>query len=422
MPEYTPNHEDPRSTRDMHYAAQSAFKAETQKQTEAQRAHLRELKAQRQDLRLSAASSAGNLGLRYQPATNDYIHLVRVDNEQVPLPPVPTVPEPLKPVETTLPVGKDDTKPLASKPKSPLFLVAGDTVLWLFTLVIGAFVGLGLATIAGLTWRSDSVILTFAVLLGIGVVGGLKMMVATLWRNLGHTKSLEQPTAWPLVTALSLTALGCLLDAYLGSVAIHTYILDRAFNAKDVAPVMAFFPLALAITTPILLASAALAYMKGKRELTDEEIANQIRRDRDRKAENERQTRLEIQQARHERYQDALESKLKADHDAANRARADHHEAVQSLEADRRAQWESLKANPEFKCLQGLIGQIEVLNVEIEEAEKQLTGYRISRGYEKSTETKSGEILLHSEQLLAETPSTNGHADHHNDENNGYLS
>jgi hypothetical protein len=224
----------------------------------------------------------------------------------------------------------------------------------------------------------------------VSVVGGLKLLLSQLWRIVGHEKALGNRLWGPAILATLVTIGGCAIDAHLGASALRTYMLNRAFSAEDVPPYGQLFLLALAITCPLLLASAAVSFEKARREPSREEreLARHEREAERREAEH--RDRLAKQEAERAKHRAALQSKIDGDHasevDRANKK----YEELKRIDGERSVDWEEYRNNAEYKCLQGLIGQIEVLGVEIAEKERELTNYKISRGYEKSAEFPNG--------------------------------
>jgi hypothetical protein len=84
--------------------------------------------------------------------------------------------------------------------------------------------------------------------------------------------------------------------------------------------------------------------------------------------------------------QDKIDGELSDQRDLAQKK----YDERKKLDDERAEDWADLKNNAEYKCLQGLIGQIGVLTIEIAERERELTNYKISRGFEKSAEFPNG--------------------------------
>jgi hypothetical protein len=251
-------------------------------------------------------------------------------------------------------------------------------------------VGVGLLTIAGFGWSANPWVFWVGPILGFSVIAGLKVLLCQLWRIVAHAQAVGSPVAVRATIASLVTLGACGLDAHLGAMALRQYILDRSFRATDVPPYAQLFFLALAITCPILLASAALTYIKALREPSREE-REQARIDREQnRLEAERLAKIAQDEAERKRHRDALGAKVDGEYADKKSLEDKRFAARQELDKQREEDWERLKNNAEYKCLQGLIGQIDVLTYEIGEKEKELTSYRISRGYEKSAEFPNG--------------------------------
>ena len=388
MPENHHDPSDPRTVRDRHYERVKGFRDETRREAQERRNEIEALKSRRRELRLAAATSAGNIGLRFNPETNSYVRLVGAMPEEVVLPEPVLRPDPLAPeesatVEATKP---GDPRADAGDKKESRWGIVLEVVVWLLLIVPAFFVGMGLFTIAGFNYRTDTWVMWASPLLGFSVLAGLKILVSNLWRLVAHAQALGQPFWGRLPIAAVVTIGGCLLDAHLGAMALRTYLANRAFTESSVPPYPQLFLLALAITCPLILASAALSYIKGLKEpsLEERERARHDRRLSKLEAEEtERRARAEAERAAHRA---ALASKIEAEYGDQKDSAAAKFAALKALDDQRAEDWSALKSNAEFKCLQGLIGQIDVLSAEIAEKERELTNYKISRGFEKSDE------------------------------------
>lgn len=395
---------DPRAVRDRHYERVKSFREETRRAAQERKAEIDALKERRRELRLSAATTAGNIGLRYNPDTNSYVRLVGAMPEEVAVPDVVSRPEPLAPVHAAPSDVAKPKEPVADlvDRKESRWGVVLEVVVWLLLVVPAFFVGMGLFTIAGFNYRTDTWVLTVSPLLGFSVLAGLKILVSNLWRLVAHAQALGQPYWGRLPLAGLVTIGGCLLDAHLGAMALRQYLVNRAFTESSVPPYPQLFLLALAITCPLILASAALTYIKGLKEPSREE-RERARADRLRsKTEAEEAERKAKEEAEKAAHRAALVAKVEAEYGDQKDSAAAKFAAIKALDDQRHEDWTALKANAEFKCLQGLIGQIDVLSTEIGEKERDLTHYKISRGYEKADEFPNGKP----EKTLAEPPVT----------------
>jgi hypothetical protein len=63
-------------------------------------------------------------------------------------------------------------------------------------------------------------------------------------------------------------------------------------------------------------------------------------------------------------------------------------------------EFEHYKTAPDNEALRSYIGLIDALNLQIAEAEKQLTSYKIGRGYERAS--KGSEVLVPQSEVFPE--------------------
>lgn len=368
----------PVQRRDAALRAREEREASRRKRTEQLQREHDQLVQKRLALRMEAAESAGAIGLHYCSDTNSFTRIVRSDASEMRVwQPVPR-PEPLAPPQTEAPPTMEP--PAVPKPPSKWL----DGVLWAFVVVIGALVGLGLLTLVGFSWRRDPWVIPVGVVLGTCVLGGLKILVSTLWSHVGRESVLGGQAHFRTAVATLVTLGGCALDAHLGALAMHEYIRARELTEATVPPYGQLFALALAITCPLLLASGARAYRAGRAEPTAEERAASYRLEQQRKLEAasaQAEARLlEHQTALGKRIQDSYEDEVEA--------RADLRRRTEAEDTQREAEWDALKGSPEFRCLQGLISQIGVLTNEIAERTKALNRESISEGYERTRQRR----------------------------------
>ncbi|MBS1715549.1 MAG: hypothetical protein JST30_14570 [Armatimonadetes bacterium] len=383
---------DPRAVRDRHYERVQSFREATRREVQERKSEIDALRAQRRDLRLSAATTAGTIGLRYNPETNTFVRLVGAMPEEVVVPDAVARPEPMapEPRSTQEPAKLKDGPADPADRKESRWGVVLEVVVWLLLIVPAFFVGMGLFTIAGFNYRTDTWVLTVSPLLGFSVLAGLKILVSNLWRLVAHAQALGHPYWGRLPVAAAVTLGGCLLDAHLGAMALRQYLVNRAFTESSVPPYPQLFLLALAITCPLILASAALTYIKGLKEPSreDRERARAERAQARLEAEEaERRAKAESEKAAH---RTALAAKIEAEYGDQRDSAAAKYAALRALDDQRSEDWATLKSNAEFKCLQGLIGQIDVLSTEISEQERDLTNFKIARGFEKADEFPNG--------------------------------
>lgn len=369
---------DPRERRD------AAVKARriSEEEARATRKRLQEMIAalveKRLELRMAASETAGGIGLQYDSATNSFVRIVREDTSGYQPRESVARPEPLAPLEVaSQPV---DDPPATPKPISKV----PDVVLWVFVAVIGALVGLGLMTLVGFSWRRDSWVIPVGAVLGFCVLGGLKILVSTLWVHIGRQSAFGSSGYWRFVPAVLFTTGGCALDAHLGALAMHEYIRARELSAATVPPYGQLFFVALALTCPLLLASGALAYRRGMTEPTAEERQESHRVERVQKHEDAVKANIQRKEEHHASLQrHLLESygdRVAATKELERRALAANQE--------REAEWEALKGNADFRCLQGLVSQIGVLDQEIEERRRNLTNLEIRDGHERTRDRR----------------------------------
>jgi len=386
---YDSNPSDPVARRDEHLRQKRTFANETAEGRQRIQEEIDQLVALRYQTRMRAADTAGLLGLRYLAETNSYVHLIPAEEDLVLLP--ETVPPPVPIPREAGAVTKEKPLPQPRKATQVSRWMKGfDILLWAFLPIVGAFVGLGLASLAGLPWRNDAAIQLLAVVMGISVVGGLKILIATVWRHVGHLQALGRPIWWPAIAAVLITVGGCILDATLGARALHTYMTMREWSGTTVPDFLQLFLLALAITTPLLLGAGALSYMKGLREPNEEE-KDAARYERELAAYEAEVARIASERRRvEEEHHAALARHSHELHQKECQASQDKFNTLSAIRDQNLAEWEELKSEPNFKCLQGLISQIDVLSMEIEVREQKLKSYNISRGYQQSAEFKNG--------------------------------
>lgn len=386
---------DPRAVRDVHFQRVNGFKEETRREVQERKKQLDELRERRQELRMAAATSAGNIGLRYVADANSYVRLIGSAEDEIVLQEYVSRPDPLEPdlAQSSVSVAPQDGPAYKEGKHSKMGETALHIFVWILMIVPGAFIGIGLVTIAGMNWKVNPAIIPYAWLLGISVICGLKILLAQLWRLVAHAHALGEAWIAKFILASTVTLGGVALDANLGAMALHTYLEAKAFRASDVPPYAVLFWLAMAIAGPLLLASAALSYLSGKKEPTTEEREAKRRELLLDRLEKERQDRKAKAEAEREKYREALLAKIDSDYgDKVDQAKRKY-DALKALDNERAEDWANLKNHAEFKCLQGLIGQIGVLTVEIAEKERELTNYKISRGFEKSSEFPNGKPM-----------------------------
>jgi hypothetical protein len=259
---------------------------------------------------------------------------------------------------------------------------------WVVACFAGAFVGYGVGMMSGVLgtalgaarlWYS-----IVCVLVGIGLVTGLKASVGTIWYTLGR-RSARLPEGgpwWTIAVATVLTVTLIAAEVALGAVAFQTYLSRSTFSLPGAAadhaiPAIVLVLIALCVTMPLLILEAFSKYAMGRSSLSLEEEtaarkqAEQERKqrlfeERARKAEEERLKQAQEEQRRRDReYQEYLEK---------------HRKAQETWEKDQEKllKYETL---PDYQAFLKYLSEVLILRQRIHELKREITNYRISRGY-----------------------------------------
>ncbi|MCW5938584.1 MAG: cell envelope integrity protein TolA [Fimbriimonadaceae bacterium] len=337
------------------------FNRLTEEGKERLRQRLEQLKADREESMHAASTHAGKLGFVYRAETNDYIRMV--SGAEVPVapprpiaPPVPAAPQP------------PQVKPLGARSKS-WWSKTMDALHWLLAVPVGAFIGYGLGKLAGLITAREPYWFWLAIVLGVSLIVGLKLLLGKLWYGFGHKKSMER-LKWydvPLGLFATFTLIG--LEAWLGGQALALYSRQNAMNSGEVLSFFVAFPMAIAISVGILLYSAVKGYQDGQAGLSEAELEERAhqRAEKIHRAEAERIDRQHQADL-------AAWSEEKQRHEAANEA------AKRQFEAEKE-EFDSVRKLPEYQALLGYVGRVSTLNILIEETKQDLDNYSISRGH-----------------------------------------
>jgi hypothetical protein len=366
------------------------FKSETRRQIEERKGEILALKAKRQELRLAAATTAGAVGFRYIAATNTYVRLVSTMVDDLVLPDVVERPEPLPPDQAPPTAVQDPKKAAISAQSGSAARIVAQVFFWLLFAVPGAFIGIGLVTIAGFSWRNDPWAFWAGAVLGLSVILGMKVLASQLWKFVGHAEALREPLAARIIVAALVTVGVIVLDANLGATALTQYIKLRTFDPAQIPPFSQLFLVSLAVAGVLVLASSAVDYGHARKEPSAEERERARIEREEAKLEAARLAAEEEAKRERKEHKDALKKRIEDSYTDQVEAASKKHDARTELEKQLGEDWQLLKNNAEFKCLQGLIGQIDALSVEIAEREKDLTNYKISRGFERASEFPNG--------------------------------
>jgi hypothetical protein len=400
------------------YEAKKQNLASMDEETRAGVARLQErldaLRDERERAMSAAATHAGNLGFVYNADTNEYVRVVSgLQEPEMPEPPAPLaldqaqfetaaakidqaerdaadeIEKRLQP-DSNLPIA-DNEKWYRSIPE------------WTIAVLVGTFIGYGLGKITGLPIDQQPVLLGLFLTLGAGVIVGLKLLLHKMWEEYGRSVRRASASKWLLALFATLTLAFCAAEASLGANALVTYSRRVSFRAEDALSFWIALLIAAAISTPILLFSAFKGYGKGTRTMTaeDERVQLDAIREQQRKVVDES---LRIRKESATRQLELLQKQFEADIQAKQELHAAKMREYDEECARRRDEYERekrefahYKSAPDYEALLSYVGQVGALNVQIAEAEKRLTSFKIGRGYERAA--KGAEA----------TPTTNGH-------------
>jgi hypothetical protein len=333
----------------------------TEEGREKLRQRLEQLKTDREESMHAASTHAGKLGLVYRAETNDYIRMT--SGAEVPVasprpvpPPVPAAPQP------------PQVKPLGARSKS-WWTKTMDALHWLLAVPVGAFIGYGLGKLAGLITVREPYWFWLAIVIGVSLIVGLKLLLGRLWYGFGHKKSMDRLTWYdvPIGLLATFTLIG--LEAWLGGQALVLYSRQNAMNSGEELGFFIAFPMAIAISVGVLLYSAVKGYHDGQAGLSEAELE-----------ERAHQRAEKIHQAEVERIDRQHQADLASWNEEVRRLEAANEAAQRQYEAEKE-EFEAVRKLPEYQALLGYIGRISTLNILIEDTKKDLDNYSISRGH-----------------------------------------
>lgn len=282
---------------------------------------------------------------------------------------------------------------------------------WFFAVFIGCFVGFGLLKVTGLPYQRGADVFNFVLfmLLGVGTIGGMKLAFDAKWYEYGRQRALGSLTQSYSFLCFGLSATFVAVEAFLGGFALVKYTEAASFENKGGEPILLMTILALAVSFPNLTYSGYIAFQKGQRSLTDEDL---LRRQYELELADHHKTIAELEGIHEERLQawrqiearkDELSKKLHdqslaalddrqvAHTEALERWRSslttttDSHDTGLADRENRVSTMESYKREPDYQALCQAIGMVETLSVQIEEVRRAYTNEMISRGYGKQT-------------------------------------
>lgn len=342
-----------------------AFRTETELKTTEIERQLETLKEDLRQTRELCCDHAGQLGLVYDAATDD-----------VRKPAMPQAPaEPPKrepPPPSVMPAFDPRAHGLAPRPpKQPrgwwyqkFWVQAFDWLAWLAIVPLGAFLGFSVGLMAGFPVDVRPAWGIAAAVFGLFLLGVMKVAVYEIALIAGK-KSIESARRGPIVTGWCIVGVLMLAEATLATRAILHYTSTQNLSGQSDIPWFVAALAAMCFSTPILLTSA----LRGHREGT---------------ASDDVEARhLDALRAYHEKLERA-----KATHDAEVRAQQDREDAeyrarLEQWEADR-AKYEEHTNSLDYRTLLKLRGRVSVLKTQIEETERELNNYKISRGHLES--------------------------------------
>ncbi|RYG38865.1 hypothetical protein EON81_02520 [bacterium] len=333
---------------------------ETQEGVQQRQAEIDMLVEQRRKARLELCARLGDFGLVYDAEKHDIVRVGLKD---------PPRPEPRADKPGTVRDAFDpknyDIPPKAPDAKEPKLLKWLDALGWVAVPFLGAFLGYSIGLLAGLPVKAQLEFAVASIVFGVFLLAGMKASIYTILHHVSRRAATTGLKVW-LGFGWAVVALLIAAEATLGSVAIIRYSQDRAFRPEEVLPWYVALVVAVCFSTPVLIASAVKGGYDGSQHDDDRE------------------------RMLHEaRTHNAAVAKAQQDHEAAQR-QLDAESLERHKEALTRFQTEHEKqiSNDRWKSAMSLFGAITVLNIELSDAEKRLTSYKISRGYENSAEEK----------------------------------
>lgn len=342
---------------------------------------LEELRAQRLELRLNAATFAGKLGLIYHPETNSYVRPVIPDDFPTLPPPVfllpakgeheevkgvaentlvsvqmpPGIPEAttqdpndldLTTLEPDNINGKLDIKrperPLPEMPIEEHYPASvservGSLVSWAIVVPIGVFIGYGLDKLLDLSkvnftrMTGNWPLFIIMILIGLSMLIGLKVLFEALWKTYGEATQFGRLTCWQKAGYIVFTAILALAEVFLTFTAFQVYL--RATTLDGALPVNAFalFAASTVVAAPCLFYSAVAGFRKGRRTFLRYELDKRILEIKD------EEYRKLMQQ--HEEEELKIKQEKQAEMDSQKALRQKQHELeLQRLEYEKQVQ------------------------------------------------------------------------------------
>ena len=374
---------------------------ETRKGVAELQAQIQAMRDEREAAMKAAATHAGNLGFVYNADTNEYIKVASGLKE----PEMPEAPPALvldqsqfEAASAKIEQAERDAADEMEKRIQPDPTLPSENEKWYRTIpewtiavLVGTFIGYGLGKITGLPIDQQPIMLGLFLTLGAGVIIGLKLLLHKMWEEYGRSVRRQSASKWLLALFTGLTAVFCAAEAALGANALVTYSRRVSFTAEDALTFWIAILIAGAISTPILLFSAFKGYGKGVRTLTAEDERARletIQNDHRRIVDENLQIRKESARKQLELLERQFEADLAAKQDAhAMRMREYEAECARrrdDYEKEKR-EFEHYKTAPDYEALLTYVGRVSALNTQIADAEKRLTSYKISRGYERAS-------------------------------------
>lgn len=339
--------------------------AETKGRRLAHEERLRTLRNEREEAQKKACDHAGNIGLVYSAEDNNYYRIT----SHIPAPPKLELPTP--PAAPTPPTAP---RPSAADPRlAGAWATTLKVISWVLAVPVGAFVGYGIATLAGFPIQRVPAYLVAGIVVGIALVVGIKILFEVMWTGQGRQVALGKATPASLIGSYLLTAGLVLIEAFLGAQALVIYSQRTVFEASQAIPLALAFPLAVAISSAALLISAFQGYQVGRNSLTADDYA-----ERDYQRQLADHAKL-VQKAESE-----YSAQLSRWESERLRLEAEHRNLLDRSEGER-AEMEHYRKSPDYQALLKYIGRVNTLNLQIQEAEKLLTSDSIERGHEKAS-------------------------------------
>ncbi|MDQ2985472.1 MAG: hypothetical protein M3R13_01965 [Armatimonadota bacterium] len=352
------------------------------------------MRDEREHAMKAAATHAGNLGFVYNAETNEYVRVVSgLKEPEMPEPPPPLMLDhaQFQAAADKVEQAERDAAAELEKRLQPNTELPADTEKWYrsipewaIALLVGAFIGYGLGKITGLPIDQRPILLGLFLTMGAGVIVGLKMLLHKMWEEYGRSVRRSTASKWLLALFTTLTFAFCAAEAALGANALITYSRRVAFRAEDALSVWIALLIAAAISTPILLFSAFKGYGKGVRTMTAEDERIQmdaIKSEQRRVVDENLRIRKESATKQLELLQRQFEADMNAKQEAhALRLREYENECARKREdyENERREFEHHKTAPDYEALLSYVGRVNALNVQIADAEKRLSTFKMA--------------------------------------------